>query len=284
MVKRLTITVLVDNALAAGSGAAGLKSEHGWAAWIEADGHCVLLDTGASDLVLRNAAALGVPIGEAEAVVLSHGHYDHTGGLAAALEAAPRAIIYAHPAALGEHYSCHPGRGPRSIRMPGPSADAVRAGGRRMAWTTGPTEVVPGVHATGAVPRRTDFEDVGGPFFLDAAASRPDPIEDDQAVWIDGPTGVVVVLGCAHSGIVNTLNDVSQLAGGRPIVAVMGGTHLVGASAERLDRTAAALERFGIGTLGPSHCTGVEATEFLRKRFPASFLECGVGTRLTFGM
>ena len=166
--------------------------------------------------------------------------------------------------------------------MPGPSADAIKAGGRRTVWTAGPTEVTPGVHATGAVPRRTDFEDVGGPFFLDAAVSRPDPIEDDQAVWIDGPTGVVVVLGCAHSGIVNTLDYVSQLAGGRSIVTVMGGTHLVGASAERLERTAAALERFGIESLGPSHCTGPEAMEFLRKRFPGSFLECGAGTRLAF--
>ena len=103
MVKRLTITVLVDNTLAAGDGAAGLKSEHGWAAWIEADGRRVLLDAGASDLVLRNAAVLGVPIAQAEAVILSHGHYDHTGGLAAVLDAAPRAALYAHPAALGEH-------------------------------------------------------------------------------------------------------------------------------------------------------------------------------------
>jgi 7,8-dihydropterin-6-yl-methyl-4-(beta-D-ribofuranosyl)aminobenzene 5'-phosphate synthase len=283
MIQRLSITVLVDNALAATCGAAGLASEHGWSAWIEADGRRVLLDAGASDLVLRNAAALGIPLGETDAVVLSHGHFDHTGGLATVLEAAPRAAVHAHPAAVGEHYSCHPGQGPRSIRIPEPSAEALRAAGRALVWTTGPAEVVPGVHVTGAIPRRTDFEDVGGPFFLDAAASRPDPIDDDQAVWIEGPTGIVVVLGCAHSGIVNTLDHVSHLAGGRAIVAVIGGTHLVGASHERLERTAVGLERFGLRTLGTSHCTGAPATAFLRERFPGTFLECGAGTRLTFG-
>ncbi|MBN1507781.1 MAG: MBL fold metallo-hydrolase [Sedimentisphaerales bacterium] len=279
MVNQLTITILVDNT--PNRDAPGLVCEHGWSAWIEADGHRVLLDAGASDLVLRNAAALGVPLSEAETIVLSHGHYDHTGGLATVLAAAPGAAVYLHPAALGEHFSNHPGKGPRAIGLPQPSAAALA--GRRVVRTEGPTEIAPGVHVTGAVPRRTDFEDVGGPFFLDAAAAQPDPIEDDQAVWIDTPRGAVVVLGCAHAGIVNTLDHVTNLTGGGRIHAVLGGTHLVSASAQRLQRTADALRRFGVKLLAPCHCTGAAAMDFLQDEFPRTFLQCTVGTRLTFG-
>jgi 7,8-dihydropterin-6-yl-methyl-4-(beta-D-ribofuranosyl)aminobenzene 5'-phosphate synthase len=137
------------------------------------------------------------------------------------------------------------------------------------------------VFATGEIPRRSAYEDTGGAFFLDAACGQPDPILDDQAVYMDTGPGVVVLLGCAHAGVVNTLDYVRAITQ-RPIHAVMGGTHLIHASPERLERTIAAMREMNLRIIAPAHCTGPRAKAALWTAFPGQISDCTAGTTWTF--
>jgi len=271
------ITVLVENRTAA----AGLRPEHGLSFWIECDGRRILFDTGAGGALGHNAAQLGVELSTADAIVLSHGHYDHTGGLAAALAAAPGAEVVAHPHALLTRYSLHPGKPPRPVGIPAESEAVFGAlPVAQVTWSTGPLALSETVHVTGPIPRLTEYEDVGGPFFLDADGRVPDPLADDQALWIDTPQGLVVCLGCGHAGVVNTLDYVRELSGDDRLVAVLGGFHLLQAGAERLARTVEALQALQPRLLAPSHCTGEHAVERLREVFGTHLASGEAGTVL----
>ena len=151
-------------------------------------------------MLLENAASLGVPLGDLCAVVLSHGHYDHTGGLIAVRGAAPQVRLFLHPAALLPKFSVNPDGSARSVGMNVASVQTVREAAEAVVWTTKPTEMLDGIFVTGEIPRRNSFEDTGGRFFLDEACTQPDPLLDDQALFFDTRDGLVVLLGCAHAG------------------------------------------------------------------------------------
>jgi 7,8-dihydropterin-6-yl-methyl-4-(beta-D-ribofuranosyl)aminobenzene 5'-phosphate synthase len=146
--------------------------------------------------------------------------------------------------------------------------------------TEAPTEVAAGLMVTGAIPRVTDFEDVGGSFFKDAACRQPDDLADDQAAFLETAAGTIVILGCAHAGIVNTLHYIRQLVPGRPIHTVIGGAHLAAADEARMNKTVEALREIGVQRLFPLHCTGVQAAARLRKAFPDRVRSCPVGTKV----
>ena len=271
------LTVLVENDTAR----ADLAAEHGLAVWIELNGRRVLFDTGQTDAVCRNALVLGIDLSRADAMVLSHGHYDHTGGLPAVLEKTGRMAVFAHPDALLPRYARNRDGSTRTIGMCGATREALLASGGIRATVT-PSRIVDGLTATGAVPRLTGYEDTGGAFFRDPACCRPDELHDDQAVFVDTPDGTVVVLGCAHAGIINTLRYVRKLTGNRPIRAVLGGTHLVSAGTERMARTVAALRELDVERLYPVHCTGEAAAARLRSEFPERVADAPAGTVLEF--
>jgi 7,8-dihydropterin-6-yl-methyl-4-(beta-D-ribofuranosyl)aminobenzene 5'-phosphate synthase len=279
MIKQVRLTALAENTVWGGD----LLAEHGLSLLIEADGHEVLFDTGQGKVLLGNARQLGVKLVQVEAVVLSHGHYDHTGGLARILTLAARPAIYLHPAALEKKYARLDTPPHRSIGIPAPGAQRIRMHAGRVVWTRQPAEVCPGIYVTGEVPRNTDFEDTGGPFFLDESCSRPDPLIDDQALYIESVEGLILVLGCAHAGVVNTLEYVSRLTGRSRIHAVLGGMHLWRASKERVEKTVRALERFQVRVIGSGHCTGPAAVARLQSRFGSRVVECITGSRLRFG-
>jgi len=150
--------------------------------------------------------------------------------------------------------------------------------------TEEPTAVFNGLMVTGPVPRVTEFEDTGGPFFLDPQCRIPDPIVDDRAVFFESTQGTVVLLGCAHAGVINTLRYVRHLNGDRPIHAVLGGMHLIGASAQRLKRTIDELRDMEIDCLSPAHCTGRAATAALWDALPGQCIPYHVGTQVEFDL
>lgn len=271
MNESVRITVLVENSVQS----QGLAAEHGLSVHIRIGQRCVLFDTGPTDLIQRNAQALGISLNELDAIVLSHGHYDHTGGLDVVLQAATNARLYLHPAALEAKYSKKPESEARFIGMSGNTAQALRR--RGFTASTGWTRVSENVFVTGQIPRVTGYEDTGGPFFLDSEGQRPDPLTDDQALVIDLGRSVLLLLGCAHAGVVNTLDYVEQMMSGRKTGEVMGGFHLGSASEERIERTIARLRAANLTCLAPMHCTGWPATPKLWRAFPEIIRSAGVG-------
>jgi len=256
------ITILVDNQ--AGD---KLIAEHGLSLWIETEGKHILFDTGQGNALEVNAHVLGVDLGMTDILVLSHGHYDHTGGIAQVLQQAHNAGIYCHPGIVQPRYAIRD-RTPKSIQMPQISMAAIdRLPSQRLHWVQQPMLLSGKISITGPIPRETDYEDTGGPFYLDPEGSRIDSIDDDLALWIQKDDGLVVCIGCSHAGLVNTLNHVRRLSSGVRIRAVIGGFHLLNASRERLNQTMAVLRFLEPDRIVPCHCTGEPAVALLRDVF-----------------
>ena len=271
----VSITTLIENTT---SGPL-FSAEHGLSFWIEYGNRHILFDTGQSDLLIQNAKALHIDLAQADAIILSHGHYDHTGGLATVLNIAPEARIYLHPAAIEPKYS-RSRQEAYPIGMPDPARKALR--NRKIIWTESPTHVCDGMGITGQVPRVNSFEDVGELFFLDEDCQEPDPLLEDQALFIESPMGLIVVFGCAHAGVVNTLQRISDLNRTKLVYAVMGGMHLMNADSDRIEKTIAALREYNLQKIGPAHCTGENVIERMRSAFPKQYFECSVGKRVNF--
>lgn len=280
MTRSKSVTALVENT----AFGRHVRGEHGLAFWIETESKRVLFDTGPSpEVLLHNAEHLGIDLGSADAVVLSHGHYDHTGGLEELLKRAGSIPLFLHPGVLVQRFSRQKDGTVREIGAPPPLDEPfLSAHTSALSWTTAATPVAEDLWATGQVPRVTGFEDTGGDFYLDAACKTPDPIGDDQAVFFDTRDGTVVLLGCCHAGVVNTLRHVQDLTGGRPIHAVLGGTHLISASRDRMARTVEALREMDVGLLAPAHCTGARAQVRLGSEFPDRWEPCHVGSVFEF--
>jgi len=258
-------------------------AEHGFAVWIRYRGTNILFDTGQGEALFRNAARRGVPLETADYVVLSHGHYDHTGGVVRMLEIAPQARFIAHPGVLLTRFAVRQGEPVRSIGMREEARPALLVANHgRVVFRAGPYEFVPGAHLTGTVARSRVFEDVGGPFFLDERGLAPDPLNDDQALWCAVDDGCVVFLGCAHAGVVNTLDAVRRRAGDVRVHAVIGGMHLLNTSQDRLRATIGVLRELNIPVIAPCHCSGGRAVQALAGAFPGAFVECRTGTEFRF--
>ncbi len=270
MNKDLCITTLVEDTALDGS----LLAEHGLSFWIEYGDKRILFDAGQSNILVRNAKTLGINLAEVDAIVLSHGHYDHTGGLPAVLDIASKAKIYLHPAATEPKFS-RKVLGVKSIGMSHLAKKAVQR--RHVIWTATPAQIFPGMSVTGQVPRINNFEDVGGAFFVDENYLKPDELLDDQTLFIESARGLVVVLGCAHSGVVNVLDYISNLTSRNKIFAVIGGMHLLKASRIRIANTIETFKKYEIQKIVPLHCTGRKATRDLRSAFgdKCSFLSTG---------
>lgn len=279
MSKSIHITVLVENHAEVSS----LGAEHGLAYWIQSGDSVILFDTGQSDLVVKNADLLGLSIDRVSAVALSHGHYDHCGGLAALKGRVPRQTpLFVHPDFNCERYSIKNPQEPKRVGVPSSALDALDAFSLHSVQS--PTEIIPnsGIWMTGEIPRNNSYEDTGGPFFLDAKGTLSDPIVDDQALWFASDHGLVIVLGCAHAGIVNTIEHCKSCSGIDRVHAVIGGFHLLNASEVRLQKTMTILAKDCPDCLAACHCTGEGAMQRMRDLFPNQWKPCGAGTLFRF--
>jgi 7,8-dihydropterin-6-yl-methyl-4-(beta-D-ribofuranosyl)aminobenzene 5'-phosphate synthase len=217
--------------------------------------------------------------------VLSHGHYDHSGGIQAAWDLSPGARLYLHPDAVKPKYTYD--KRVENVRYIGLSAGAIESINTRsdlVRWNREITEVLPGVFITGEIPRVTEFEKDEAGLYADPDCAVVDPLMDDQALFFTSRDGVVVLLGCAHAGVINTLEHIRKFVGATPIHSVLGGLHLVTATPERVQRTIERLEQMQVKRLGPMHCTGWEASASLFTALPKVCFRCHTGMQIGYTM
>ena len=256
----------------------GAVAEHGLSIFLETDRGNYLLDTGQGKTIINNALVLGVDLKTIKDIIISHHHWDHTGGLLPVLDYLKGSTrIFAHPDLFKESYSLRGGK-EHFIGVPYPRP-LLEAKGAKFDFSDQFREIEPGLWLTGEVPRRTDYE-AGDPkqVIKTGEGFAKDEIRDDQSVVVETEKGLFIILGCCHSGIINTLSYIEEKMGRRHIHAVIGGTHLGPVSDNQREKSIEALKAFDIERLGVSHCTGQKTSTLLAGAFGSRFFFCTVGT------
>jgi len=273
------ITVLCENTVPT----PGLLGEHGFAAYVETPDGNLLFDTGQGFTLVQNSLRLQKDLRQVSQLVLSHGHFDHTGGMLAFLGLHGPCDVVAHPDVLQERFRMMP-MGPEekpvSIGIPWKEA-YLTTRGARFKWHKGFTEIVPNVYVSGEVPRKTSFE-TGDPKFLIKQNGEwiPDPFLDDYSLVLKTPRGLVILLGCAHAGLINILEHAIAQTGEERIYSIIGGTHLGFSAEAQLDQTISALKNYQVELLATSHCTGQRPIARLAAEFGQGFAFAHVGFTL----
>lgn len=278
--EKTRITILCENTAA---GPQGLLGEHGFAALVERGDDKLLFDTGQSISLAQNAEVLGVDLTEVKTVVLSHGHYDHTGGLEDVVFP-PRGVeVIAHPDVFDEKYAVVETGGGEVRRYIGIKfrQKHLEAGGAtRFRFVKGYEEVWPGVFFSGEVPRKTSFEAPDTRLKVRRGDELvQDPLRDDASLLVETSSGPVVICGCAHAGVINVLNHLREKSGHETLHAVIGGTHLgyTAGTGPQLEKTMDAFDEFGLELIGVAHCTGQRAASVCHARFGPRFAFASVG-------
>lgn len=267
-----------------------LLAEHGFSALVTTttDGvsHSILFDFGFSQQgAARNSDALGVDLTGVEAMALSHGHLDHTGGLKGLSDRVGKSglELVLHPAAF---------RSPRYFKTPSElkvypplfTRERTQASGMTVTETTEPYPLVGGALLfLGEIPRRTSFErGMPNTFYEDDGQEKWDPTEDDTAIVAHvRDRGLVILSGCAHSGIINTVEYAREATGVDQVLAVMGGFHLTGRHfTDIIGPTTEALQDIDPRYIVPTHCTGRGAILHMEREMPDRFLLNMVGTKV----
>jgi 7,8-dihydropterin-6-yl-methyl-4-(beta-D-ribofuranosyl)aminobenzene 5'-phosphate synthase len=279
-VRALKITTLAENSASACLGQWGLSFLAEFEDW-KGRNRKVIFDTGMhKQALLYNIKKLKVDLRDLDCIVLSHGHPDHTATTVEIVKASGNTKIYAHPHTfLPRFYVDKTGKRHGIGVARGEGEKEIERAGGDILHSAEPTEITPGAWTTGQIERVTSFEHPlplsrGESLMLVVDGKKiDDQILDDQALWMQvDKVGPVVITGCAHAGLVNTLLQVRKLGHFKQIQGLVGGTHLIGRSEDYVEQTIRELRQFGLGLISPCHCTGFKAKARLWQTFPEAFV------------
>ena len=273
----MKLTCIVDNHVALHS---RLRGEHGLSFLIESPHGAVLFDSGASgDVLLHNLDVSGLDPSIITAMALSHAHRDHSGGLPALLAQHPSLPLYAHSDIFRERFSQH---GPVLAQVGLPLSKDSLAAQTALHLATTPQEILPGIWSSGEIEPRPEAEGRSPHHFVRQGRSLiPDPYRDDMALLVETSAGLALICGCCHAGLLNTLFHVERTFD-KPVVAVIGGTHLAEADPQYLQRVGQTLrERRSLRHVYLNHCSGELALYSLTSQLgPQTVHPCPAGTQI----
>lgn len=271
----IRVIILSDNVAAA----FGFLGEHGLSILVQTPGGSVLFDCGQSDIAVRNARTLGVDLKAVDCVALSHGHYDHTAGLLPVLFEAGRKKVFAHPGVFLPRFFVAGGV-KRFIGIPY-SETAVRSSSCELVLGEEQREILRGVYLTGEIERIDEYTFIEPNLYVEREGElQPDSFSDDQALVVKTEEGVILVTGCAHAGIANTVRHVQKRFGS--IKAVVGGTHLGLTDQAHLQSAVRVLKEVEAEKFVLTHCTGIRLVGILARELGERYTPGHSGMVLEF--
>lgn len=267
----MKITTLIENH---GNPEAGLAGEHGLSLLLEADGKKILFDTGQTGEFVKNAQKLSINLQDLDMVFLSHGHYDHTGGVPALIENGYQGKIYAGTGFFGKKYKKLSDGTMKYNGNPFPEEQYnISMIGKDM------QRITEHVILFQNFQRQTSFEQLNSKFYLEN--EKIDKFADEICLGIETDKGTILLVGCSHVGIVNIMLTVKKRIK-KPMIGIVGGTHLVEAGKEQLEATIQAFKQEPLDFLAVSHCTGEQHIEILKDTFGKKFIYNITGNQIVF--
>ena len=276
MCSELKISVVVENSVYKQA----LLAEHGLSVLIECGTEKILMDTGQGKALFNNLTVMNISLDDIHKLILSHSHYDHTGGVMNFLmKKSTPTEIYIHPEAMKPCFSKRNGT-VRPIGLSEPVIDMFENGDYDIRFTEKPTEVYSNVWVTGSVPRMEKYP-MTDRFYSDGNAAVENIIPDDQTTFIETEKGIVVIAGCCHAGIIPTLEYIKSLTD-NSVYAVIGGMHLIHASREQQEEVLDYLVDNGVQIIAPLHCSGFDAKALFKERLGDKYLNLYAGATFSF--
>jgi len=259
--------------------------EHGLSILIERGEDALLFDTGQGVGLVSNASYLGKDLSKAGCIALSHGHYDHTGGLGACLDQTPTARVFGHPDLFTERFALMgEGQEERALYIGIPfSREDLEKKGAAIDLSSAFQEILPGIFSTGEIPRPPGWKSWDQrPVIKDGQGWKPDPFRDDLSLLVETSKGPVLVLGCGHAGLEHILARLGEVTGLDRLHAVIGGTHLGQAGRPEWEYASGLLEQWRVEKVAVSHCTGFFAASFLASRLGERVVHAPAGSVFEF--
>jgi len=265
MAAKLKLTILVENTVYK----QGLLAEHGLSILMEFRDKKYLFDSGQGMALKHNAQKLGVDFKQLDGLILSHGHYDHTGGVGMLLKSNPKLDIYAHPDFQIDRYSQRDKR-LVPVSYSGPEIEEFHA-------ISNLTEIENGMFLTGEIKHAENYlnqkykkKENGG--------YRTDDFTDDLSLYFEGENGLIIILGCSHKGVENIIEEITAKSGKNKIDKIIGGMHLMHADSDRLEELGESLAELNADAVYPLHCTGKSAASYFRRKLGEKIKFAGVGS------